>query len=210
MSVSETGQEVFIVDDDPMVRDVLSEVFAHAGYRAISFVDGASFVAAARERVPACVILDIYMPGRSGLEILKDIDAPNYPAPIFVASGRGDIPSAVEAIKSGAFDFIEKRLDAETLVARVRDAITARAQRRQSSNGSEILSQSFPGCDLLTHREREVLALIAASATNKEAAVNLGISQRTVEIHRAHIMHKLGAKNSVDLARKVMRQERRA
>jgi two-component system, LuxR family, response regulator FixJ len=210
MSGSETKGEVFIVDDDPGVRDLLSEVLSQAGYRAISFVDGASFIIAARERIPACVILDIYMPGRSGLEILRDIDAPNYPAPIFVASGRGDIPSAVEAIKNGAFDFIEKRMDAETLVARVGDAITARSHLRQNHNGSENLPADFPGCDLLTRREREVLAQIAASATNKEAALNLGISQRTVEIHRAHIMHKLGAKNSVDLARKVLRQERRA
>lgn len=188
---------------------ILSEVFAQAGYRPISFADGGSFVAAARERIPACVILDIYMPGRSGLEILKDLDAPNYPAPIFVASGRGDIPSAVEAIKNGAFDFIEKRLDAATLVARVGDAIKARSQLRQNGNGAGTAAAAFPGSELLTRREHEVLALIAASATNKEAAVKLGISQRTVEIHRAHIMHKLGAKNSVDLARKVMRQEQR-
>jgi two-component system, LuxR family, response regulator FixJ len=201
-------REIFIVDDDPTVRDILSQVFAQAGYRAVSFVDGASFVAAARERIPSCVILDIYMPGRSGLEILKDIDAPNYPAPIFVASGRGDIPSAVEAIKNGAFDFIEKRLDAAILVARVAEAITARAQR--NGGGAESPELAFPGSDLLTRREHEVLALIAASATNKEAAQKLGLSQRTVEIHRAHIMHKLGAKNSIDLARKVMRQERRA
>jgi FixJ family two-component response regulator len=206
MSGGESNSEVYIVDDDPVVRDLLSEVFARAGYRPISFVDGASFAVAARERIPACVILDIYMPGRSGLEILKDIDAPNYPAPIFIASGRGDIPSAVEAIKSGAFDFIEKRLDAASLVARVAEAIKARSQLRDG-NG---LRAAFPGSELLTRREHEVLALIAASATNKEAAQQLGISQRTVEIHRAHIMHKLGAKNSVDLARKVMRQERRA
>jgi FixJ family two-component response regulator len=210
MAENQPSREIYIVDDDPMVRDVLSEVFAQAGYRAISFVDGASFVAAARERIPACVILDIYMPGRSGLEILRDLDASNYPAPIFVASGRGDIPSAVEAIKNGAFDFIEKRLDAESLVGRVGDAITARLQLRQDENGADTLPESFPGCDLLTRREREVLALIVASATNREAATSLGISQRTVEIHRAHIMHKLGAKNSVDLARKVIRQERRA
>src|ERR1700682_2732781 len=150
MTRDETDGEVFIVDDDPMVRDLLSELFDQAGFRAISFVDGASFVAAARERIPACVILDIYMPGRSGLDILKDIDAPNYPAPIFVASGRGDIPSAVEAIKNGAFDFIEKRLDAESLVRRVGDAITARAQLRQNHNGADTLPESFPGCDLLT------------------------------------------------------------
>jgi two-component system response regulator FixJ len=167
-------------------------------------------VAVARARIPACIILDIYMPGRSGLEILKDLDAHNYPAPIFVASGRGDIPSAVQAIRNGAFDFIEKRLDADTLVARVGDAIKARSQLRQNGNGSEGPAAAFPGSELLTRREHEVLALIAASATNKEAAVKLGISQRTVEIHRAHIMQKLGAKNSVDLARKVLRQERRA
>ena len=209
MNKDQPSREVFVVDDDPMVRDVLSEVFAQAGYQAVSFVDGASFVAAARERIPACVILDIYMPGRSGLDILRDIDAPNYPAPIFVASGRGDIPSAVEAIKNGAFDFIEKRLDAATLVTRVGEAIQARAALR-NGNGSQAHSAAFPGAELLTRREHEVLALIAASSTNKEAAQELGISQRTVEIHRAHIMHKLGAKNSVDLARKVMRQERRA
>jgi FixJ family two-component response regulator len=209
MNKDQPSREVFVVDDDPMVRDVLSEVFAQAGYQAVSFVDGASFVTAARERIPACVILDIYMPGRSGLEILRDIDAPNYPAPIFVASGRGDIPSAVEAIKSGAFDFIEKRLDARTLVARVGEAIQVRAALR-NGNGAQAPLATFPGAELLTRREHEVLALIAASSTNKEAAQELGISQRTVEIHRAHIMHKLGAKNSVDLARKVMRQERRA
>jgi FixJ family two-component response regulator len=125
-----------------------------------------------------------------------------------VASGRGDIPSAVEAIKNGAFDFIEKRLDAATLVARVAEAVKARAQLRQNGNGSEPPDAAFAGSELLTRREQEVLALIVASATNKEAAQKLGISQRTVEIHRAHIMHKLGAKNSVDLARKVMRQQR--
>jgi two-component system response regulator FixJ len=198
------GKEIFIVDDDPSVRDILSEVFHQAGYRVASFVDGASFAIAARARIPACVILDIYLPGRSGLEILKDIDAPNYPAPIFIASGRGDIPSAVEAIKSGAFDFIEKRMDAQTLVARVHEAIEARAQRPQESDSRQARPLRFPGSELLTRREHEVLAQIAASATNKEAARALGISQRTVEIHRAHIMQKLGAKNSIDLARKVL------
>jgi FixJ family two-component response regulator len=210
MARNEAGDEVFVVDDDPMVRDVLSEVFAQAGYRAVSFVDGDSFIAVARERVPACIILDIYMPGRSGLEILRELDAPRYPAPILVASGRGDIASAVEAMRLGAFDFIEKRVDAATLVGRVRDAIAQRSQARPNHDGAEAPAPAFPGCNLLTRREREVLDLIAASATNKEAAMQLGISQRTVEIHRAHIMHKLGAKNSIDLARKVMGQERRA
>ena len=143
--------EIYIVDDDPMVRDALSEVFAQAGFRAVGFVDGASFLAAARERVPACIILDVYMPGRSGLEVLQELDAANYPAPIFIASGRGDIPTAVEAIKNGAFDFFEKREDAGSLVGRVRDAIAARAQPRRNGKSTD-LQPRFPGCDLLTPR----------------------------------------------------------
>jgi two-component system, LuxR family, response regulator FixJ len=196
--------EVFIVDDDPDVRVGLSGVFAQAGYQVASFVDGETFVAAARKRIPACIILDLYLPAQSGLEILREIDAPNYPAPIFIASGRGDIPTAVAAIKFGAFDFFEKRSDPSKLVERVRQAVTACQQRQHHANGGDAPLSSFPGSELLTKREREVLAQIAASATNKEAARNLGISQRTVEIHRAHIMDKLGAKNSVDLASKVL------
>jgi FixJ family two-component response regulator len=200
------SDEIFIVDDDPMVRDGLCGIFTRAGYRATGFIDGASFIEAARRRTPACIILDLYLPGRSGLEVLKDIDASNYPAPIFIASGRGDIPSAVTAIKSGAFDFFEKRRDAHTLLERVRNAVGAWERRRRGGKCEDLLS-SFPGSELLTRREREVLAQIVASATNKEAASTLGISTRTVEIHRAHIMQKLGAKNSIDLTRKVLGRE---
>src|SRR5262249_10912217 len=160
--------------DDPVIRDLLTEVFHQAGYQVTSFVDGASFAIAAKARIPACVILDIYLPGRSGLEILKDIDAPNYPAPIFIASGRGDIPSAVEAIKGGAFDVSEKRREASALVTRVHDATQARAQRPQQSDPRQARPGRFPGSELLTRREHEVLAQIAASATNKEAARALG------------------------------------
>src|SRR5215472_16606131 len=172
-------REIFIVDDDPVVRDLLTEVFDQAGYQVTSFVDGGSFAIAAKARIPACVILDIYLPGRSGLEILKDIDAPNYPAPIFIASGRGDIPSAVEAIKSGDFDFIEKPMEADALVGRVHEAIKARTQRPRESDPRPARLSRFPGSELLTRREHEVLAQIAASATSKEAARPLGISQRT-------------------------------
>jgi two-component system, LuxR family, response regulator FixJ len=204
MPESRSSNEVFIVDDDMLVRERLCSLFTQAGYRVASFDDGTSFAAAARERTPACIILDIHMPGRSGLDILRDIDARNYPAPIFIASGRGDIPTCVEAIKNGAFDFFEKRTDASTLVERVCDAVVSWERRRHSSNGNGILPKSFPGSELLTPREREVLAQIAASATNKEAARNLGISMRTVEIHRAHVMQKLRAKNSVDLTRRIL------
>jgi FixJ family two-component response regulator len=183
-------------------------MFTQAGYRVTCFVDGTSFIATARKRVPACVILDIYMPGRTGLEVLRDLDATKYPAPIFITSGCGDIPSAVDAIKNGAFDFFEKKSGERTLVENVRDAMDAWKLRQR--DGNDLRPSSFPGSELLTRREGEVLAQIAASATNKEAARNLGISKRTVEIHRTHIMHKLAAKNSVDLMRKVLGSERHA
>jgi two-component system response regulator FixJ len=201
--------EIFIVDDDADVCDALSQVFILEGCRVRTFTDGASFLAAARIRTPACVLLDVHMPGKSGLDILRELDAKTYPAPIFIMSGHGDIPTAVEAIKSGAHDFIEKRSDVVAITARVRETIDGWARQRRQGGG-ELLSPSFPGCDRLTPRERDVLKQIAAAASNKEAAENLGISRRTVEIHRIHIMQKLGAKNSMDLARIVLSKGRRA
>jgi FixJ family two-component response regulator len=192
--------EIFVVDDDQGVRSSLSTVFALAGYQVREFADGASFLAAARAHTPACIILDVLMPGRSGLDILKTLNAERYPAPIFIISGRGDIAMAVEAIRNGAFDFIEKPFNGERVLTCVREAIDAWARRRQAS-GSEILAAQFPSSDVLTVREREVLSSIVAGASNKEVAQHLGISPRTIEVHRARIMDKLGAKNAADLVR---------
>ena len=204
----QTQGEIFIVDDDPLVRDALSVVFTLAGYKVRAFADGASFVAAARAEAPACIILDVHMPGRSGLDILKALNAEHYPTPIFIISGQGDIPMAVEAIRNGALDFIEKPFNGETVVTRVREAIEART-RRSEAGGLEALAAQFPGRDLLTPREREVLGKIAEGASNKEAGRLLGISPRTIEVHRARIMEKLGAKNAADLVRIVLSEGRR-
>lgn len=200
--------EIFIVDDDPAVRDALSVVFSLEGYHVTTFAEGGSFVAAARARAPVCILLDVHMPGRSGLEILKDLNAQHYPAPIFIISGQGDIPMAVDAIKNGALDFIEKPFDADTVVERVREAVQAWALRHEGERPEDILSLQFPGHDLLTPREREVLAQIAGGASNKEAGRQLGISPRTIEVHRARIMEKLGAKNAADLVRIVLSEKR--
>ena len=204
----QTQGEIFIVDDDPLVRDALSVVFTLAGYKVRAFADGASFVAAARAEAPACIILDVHMPGRSGLDILRALNAEHYPTPIFIISGQGDIPMAVEAIRHGALDFIEKPFNGETVVTRVREAIEART-RRSEAGGLEALAAQFPCRDLLTPREREVLGKIAEGASNKEAGRLLGISPRTIEVHRARIMEKLGAKNAADLVRIVLSEGRR-
>jgi two-component system, LuxR family, response regulator FixJ len=199
------SSEIFIVDDDALVRETLSIAFTRAGYQVMTFDEGPPFVTAARIRIPACVLMDICLPGPSGLDILRQLDAANYPAPICIVSGRGDIPAAVEAIKSGAYDFIEKHLEAGSIVERVGKTIGAWASRVQKSETPEIQWQQFPGRAHLTRREIEVLTQIAAGASNKAAAKNLGISYRTVEIHRKHIMTKLDAKNVVDLVRMVWR-----
>jgi two-component system, LuxR family, response regulator FixJ len=198
------SSEIFIVDDDGDVREALSALFTRAGYHVATFPDARSFLRAARARPPSCVLLDICMPGPSGLDVLVELDARNYPAPIFMLSSLINIPSVVEAIRNGAFDFIEKRLDADAVVARVRKSVDLWARDRRNAKTSEYPSPAFPGYDLLTRREREVLSQVTAAASNKEAAKNLGISPRTVEIHRGHIMQKLSAKNSIDLIRIVL------
>ena len=198
------NNEIIIVDDDPAVRDALSVVLTLEGYHVTGYGDGQSLLNAARNRVPSCILLDVHMPGRSGLDILKELNAQDYDAPIFIISGQGDIPMAVDAIKNGALDFIEKPFDADTVVSRVREAIEAWGRRKESGESSDLLALSFPGRDALTPREREVLAQIAAGSSNKEAGRHLGISPRTIEVHRARIMEKLGAKNAADLVRIVM------
>jgi len=202
-----TPGEIFIVDDDPAVRDALSVVFSLEGYRVTSFGEGASLLGAARSTTPACILIDVHMPGMSGLDVLKKLNAQHYAAPIFIISGQADIPMAVDAIKHGALDFIEKPFDANTVVARVREAIEAWVRRAENGYG-DILPHQFPGQDLLTPREREVLGQIAGGASNKEAGRTLCISPRTIEVHRARIMEKLGAKNAADLVRIVLSEGR--
>jgi FixJ family two-component response regulator len=199
--------EILVADDDPSVRDALAFLLTPGGFRVTSFGEGASLLAAARARVPACIILDVQLPGKSGLEILRELSAWDYPAPVLVISGKCNIPMAVDAIKNGALDLIEKPFPPDTMLARVREAIDGWARHR-AGNGAAELPPAFPGRDLLTARELEVLAQIAAGAANKDAGRNLGISVRTVEVHRAHIMDKVGARNAADLMRIVLRDRR--
>jgi len=203
-------EEIFIVDDDAAVRDSLSMVFSLQGYDVVGLSDGASLLSAARQRTPACIILDVHMPGRSGLDILKELNADAYGAPILIISGQGDIAMAVDAIKNGALDFIEKPFDGQGVLRRVREAIDAWRRRQESTGSSSVRAARFPGRDLLTQREIDVLDQIASGASSKEAGRQLGISFRTVEVHRARIMEKLGAKYAVDLARIVFREGRGA
>jgi FixJ family two-component response regulator len=200
--------EIFIVDDDPAICTVLSVLFSREGYQPTCFSDGASLLAATRAHTPACILLDVHIPGRTGLDILKELNAQNYPAPIFIMSGQGDIPMAVVAIRHGAFDFVEKPFRGSEIVGRVREAIEALARRPANEAVSGVPVFTLPaGREPLTPRESEVLAQFVAGASNKQAGRLLGISPRTIEVHRARIMEKLGAKNIADVVRIVMSEK---
>ena len=200
--------EIFVVDDDPAVRETLSVVLSVSGYEVVCFADGAAFLEVARNRTPAALLLDVHIPGKSGLDILRELHGEDYPAPIFMISGQGDIAMAVSAIKNGALDFIEKPFRGTDLVTRLDEAIDAYARRQEKTSLSRIATLQFPGREPLTRREREVLEQFTGGASNKEAGRTLGISPRTIEDHRANIMKKLGARNAADLVRIVMTAQR--
>ena len=200
--------EIFVVDDDPAVRETLSVVLSVSGYEVVCFADGAAFLEVARNRTPAALLLDVHIPGKSGLDILRELHGEDYPAPIFMISGQGDIAMAVSAIKNGALDFIEKPFRGTDLVTRLDEAIDAYARRQEKTLPSRIATLQFPGREPLTRREREVLEQFTGGASNKEAGRTLGISPRTIEDHRANIMKKLGARNAADLVRIVMTAQR--
>jgi FixJ family two-component response regulator len=197
----QTFGEIFVIDDDPEIRKTLSIVLSAGGFDVVCFADGVALLAVARERSPVCIFLDVHIPGRSGLDVLKELNAADYPAPIFMISGQGDIAMAVDAIKHGALDFIEKPFHGREIVTRVHEAIGAFANRRAGSSDLSTSLLHFPGREPLTRREREVLTLLVAGTSNKDAGRKLGISQRTIEYHRANVMKKLDAKNASDLIR---------
>jgi two-component system response regulator FixJ len=197
------GRIVCVVDDDEVIRDVLYAVFDSDGFSVETFESGELFLRRPFDRPPACVLLDVLMPGRSGLDVLKALNARGGGAPVIMISGSADIPMAVDAIRHGALDFIEKPFDPQTIVRRVRDALDASGARAEARAQVED-TPDVPGSDTLTPREREVLGLISGGQSNKEAGRMLGISPRTIEVHRARIMEKLGAKNAADLVRIVM------
>jgi FixJ family two-component response regulator len=196
--------EIFIVDDDAGIRAILTLILSMEGFPVTSFADGETFLEQARKKIPICVFLDVFMPGRSGINILQELKALRFKAPVFLISARDDTPMIVEGIKSGAHDFLRKPFDPYTAVQRVRDAIELWNIRIEKTEISEIEAMEYPDRVRLTRREAEVLAQIVRGLSSNDTAKSLGIGKRTVDHFRSRLLKKFRAKNTVDLVRIVL------
>lgn len=192
---------VFIVDDDASVRDALALMFGVRGYRTALFSSAEDFLGAWRENWAGCLLVDIRMPGMDGLALQDRLIGMGCTLPVVVITGHGDVGSARRAFKSNAIDFLEKPLDHGKLIQAIEQAFASQVSlhdRRQSRDKAARL------LDQLTPREREIMALVVGGHHNREIAGKLGISVRTVEVHKAHMMSKLGVDSVADLVRMSM------
>jgi FixJ family two-component response regulator len=198
---------VFIVDDDAAVRDSLGLLLRSMGLPVETFESGRAFLDAGRDSRQGCLVLDIRMPGMSGLELQQELVARHSLLPIIFITGHGDVPMAVEAMQAGAVDFIQKPFRDQDLLDRINQALEKDALgRRMLAERAQIHRRR----ETLTPREREVLAMIVAGKANKVIAGDLNLSQRTVEIHRARVMEKMGAHSLAHLVRMAMQVESEA
>jgi two-component system response regulator FixJ len=189
---------VFIVDDDPAVREGLAALLGAKKYAVETFASAEQFLAALRPDRAGCLVADVRMSGMSGLDLQRELARRGLSIPTVIITGHGDVPLAVAALKAGAVDFLEKPFDSDAILASVSEAMR-RIGRRQGAglDRAEVAARAAS----LSAREREVMDLVAAGHPNKVVAHRLGIAIRTVEIHRARVMEKLGARNLSELVR---------
>jgi len=189
---------VFIIDDDASVRDSLGLVLGLRGYRTALFADAASFLSALRPDWQGCMIIDIRMPGMSGLELQRELQERGCTLPAVVITGHGDVSSAREAFRSEAIDFLEKPLNEAKLLQAIDEGFARQSLSFKARQQHEHFTRRL---EELTPREREVMELVIAGRHNREIAEKLGISPRTVEVHKARMMAKLDADNIPQLVR---------
>lgn len=186
---------IHVVDDDPAVRDSLQVLLEAQGYEVVTYTSGLELLAAGAKLARGCIVMDVRMPGLDGLTVQERLSRDRADLPVLLMTGEGDIPLAVKALKAGAHDFLEKPFEPEMLLASVRTAMhDQRDKAGEAEHAATLVEQ-------LTPREREVLERLAAGEPNKAIARHLGISPRTVEIHRARIMGKLAARGLADAIR---------
>lgn len=189
---------VFVIDDDRMIRDGLHSLIRSVGLRVETFASAKDFLAAKRPDTPACLVLDVRMPGLSGLDLQLKLRDDGIPIPIIFITGHGDIPMSVRAMKEGAAEFLTKPVRGQDLLDAVQKALANdRALRQERWEANEIRARF----ESLTPREKEVLELVVAGVLNKQIADRLGMSELTVKTHRAHVMEKTEAESLAHLVR---------
>ncbi|HMO45988.1 MAG TPA: response regulator [Rubrivivax sp.] len=189
---------VHIVDDDASLRQALQRLLAAAGYRVQAHASAGDFLLAAPADAPGCLLLDLRMPGPSGLDLFESLRRHGLRQPVIFLTGHGDLATGVRAMKAGAADFLTKPVERDTLLQAVAAALRSDAQRRAGAAADAALHHRLGE---LTPREREVFELVAAGQLNKQIAYTLGISERTVKYERAQVMAKLGAGTAAELGR---------
>jgi FixJ family two-component response regulator len=189
---------VLVVDDDSSLREALSRLFRSVDLESKSFPSVAELLMHKFPDVPCCLVLDIRLPGVSGLDFQSQLANSNIHVPIIMMTGHGDIPMSVRAMKGGAVDFLTKPFRDQDMLDAVAQAIERDRTRRDSDKGLAELRRCF---ESLTPREREIMALVTAGLMNKQVAGQLGLSEITVKIHRGHIMRKMGVRSLADLVR---------
>ena len=201
--MKEPNPTAFVVDDDDAVRNSLRLLLKSLGLATQAMASAAEFLQTYQPSQPGCLVLDVRMPGMSGLELQQELNLRGAILPVIFITGHGDIPMAVEAMQQGAFDFLQKPFREQELIDRIQRALAKDAKTRADLTEHERIRERL---DSLTPRERQVLLLMTAGKANKIMAHELGVSQRTVEIHRARVMEKSGAGSLAQLVRMVMDQ----
>ncbi len=189
---------VFVVDDDAPLRDSLTNLLRSVGFRVAAFASAQEFLRSPRPDVPSCLVLDVRLPGLSGLELQQRLAEAGLAMPIIFITGHGDIPMTVQAMKAGAVEFFTKPFRDQALLDAVQQALARDRNAREQRAQREALDHRYGA---LTPRERDVLALVVTGLLNKQIAAELGISEAAVKLHRQHVMIKMGAGSLAELVR---------
>jgi FixJ family two-component response regulator len=202
--VKDTDAIVFVVDDDSSIREAIESLVKLAGLRVETFGSAQEFLRSKRADLPGCVVLDVELPGLSGLDLQRELASHGIKLPIIFITGYGDIPMSVRAMKAGALEFLTKPFRDQDLLDAIEQALERDRAARAHAREIAELRERF---DVLTSREREVMSLVVAGRLNKQIGFELKISEVTVKIHRGRVMNKMGAESLAELVRMTERLE---